>query len=66
MLLQTLPVQLEMINQLKQNNVQYIILWSGCENVCEQGNVTDLDNFIRIHYQLSKTFGNYSIYTMKN
>ena len=62
----TLPVQLEMINQLEQNNVHYIILWSGGENVNEQSSVTDLDNFIRIHYQLSKTFGNYSIYTKKN
>lgn len=66
----TLPVQLKMINQLERNNVHYIILWSG-DNYTEpnksnqSSGVTALNNFIRSHYQLSKTFGNYTIYTMK-
>jgi len=68
----THSVQLEMINQLEQNNVHYIILWNGMENYIEpnrsnqSSGVKDLDDFIRSHYQLTKTFGNYTIYTMKN
>lgn len=63
----TLPVQLEMINELQKNNVNYIILWSGGENINAQSNgIMVLDNYIQSHYILSKTFGNYTIYTIKN
>ncbi len=63
----TLPVQLEMIQELEQNNVQYIVLWNGDENPNIMGNgVMNLDYYIKSHYNLTKTFGNYSIYIIKN
>ena len=61
-----------MIRELKQNNVSYIILWSGDDNITEHNRsnqtsgVADLDNFISNHYIKTEIFGNYTIYLKKN
>lgn len=68
----TQQVQLEMIKELKQNNVSYVILWSGADNIIEHNKsnqssgVEDLDNFIANHYKITEKFGNYTIYLKKN
>jgi len=68
----THQVQLEMIKELKQNKVSYIILWSGADNIIEpnksnqSSGVEDLDNFISNHYIKTEKFGNYTIYLKKN
>lgn len=60
----TQKVQNEIINELKKNNVEYIILYSGHENARknESSGVKDLDIFIENNYSLVKIFGNYTIY----
>lgn len=68
----TSQTQLEMINEIKQNNVHYIVLFKGLENWAEpnkssqSSGVTVLDDFIQSNYQPIKTFGNYTIYLSKN
>ena len=63
----TLPIQLKMIQELEQNNVQYIVLWNGGENPNIMNNgVMNLDYYVKSHYNPTKTFGNYTIYTIKN
>ena len=68
----THQVQLEMIKELKQNKVSYIILWSGADNIIEpnksnqSSGVEDLDNFISNHYIKTEKFGNYTKYLKKN
>lgn len=63
----TLPVQNEIINELK-NNVKYIILWNGMDyyrepnKSNETSSVTALDDFIKSNYKVIKIIGNYTIY----
>lgn len=63
----TREVQLEIIDELKRNNVRFIVLWSGAENVNEPNEssistgVNDLDDFIRLNYATIMYLGPYRI-----
>jgi len=63
----TKEVQLEIIDELKRNNVKLIVLWSGAENVAEpnesslSSGVTDLDDYIKTNYVPVMYFGPYKI-----
>jgi len=63
----TREVQQEIIEELKENNVRYVVLWNGAENVMEPNEsaistgVTDLDDFISKNYISIMTFGPYQI-----
>jgi len=65
----TRSIQKEIINELIDYGVNYIILWNGAENVREpnksgeSSGVTDLDEFIRGNYKAIKSFGPYTIYS---
>lgn len=63
----TEEIQREMIDELKRNNVKFIVLWSGAENVNEpnesaiSSGVTVLDDFIKMNYVPVMYFGPYKI-----
>jgi hypothetical protein len=63
----TRKVQLEIIDELKRNNVKIIVLWNGAENVVEPNEssvstgVNDLDDFIRLNYATIMYLGPYRI-----
>lgn len=63
----TREIQLEIIKELKENNVKFIVLWSGAENVLEpnesaiSSGVNDLTEFIRMNYVTIMYLGPYSI-----
>ncbi|MGC8971545.1 MAG: hypothetical protein ACP5K2_05000 [bacterium] len=60
-------VQLEIVDELKRNNVKLIVLWSGAENVAEpnesslSSGITILDDYIRTNYVPVMYFGPYKI-----
>lgn len=63
----TSEVQTQIIRQLIGNHVNYVILWSGAENVhepnksAESSGVKILDEFLATKYQEVAHFGNYRI-----
>ncbi|MBC7321052.1 glycosyltransferase family 39 protein [bacterium] len=63
----TEEVQREIIEELKKNNVRFIVLWSGAENVSEpnessiSSGVTILDDFIKMNYAPVMYFGPYKV-----
>ncbi len=63
----TEEVQREIIDELKRNNVKFIVLWSGAENVNEpnesaiSSGVTVIDDFIKMNYVPIMYFGPYKI-----
>lgn len=63
----TKEVQLEIVDELKRNNVKFIVLWSGAENVAEpnesslSSGITILDDYIRTNYAPVMYFGPYKI-----
>lgn len=66
----TLPVQLEMTNDLKLQKVNYIVLFSQFVNNREpneggeSSNITVLDDYIRQNYQMVQQFGFYSVWKL--
>ncbi|MEN6553265.1 MAG: hypothetical protein ABFC34_10340 [Methanobacterium sp.] len=71
----TLPVQNEVINELNNNNVTYLILYddklmsSASKNLnkhwYESSGVTVLDEYIKSNYKPVETIGRYTIYKLK-
>jgi hypothetical protein len=67
----TRSVQRQIIHDLENGGVKYIILWSGAEDVNEpnasnaQTDARDLDDFIGKNYRLEKNIGVYSILTKR-
>jgi hypothetical protein len=63
----TRPIQREIIDELNRYGVNYIVLWSGLENVREpnksgeSSSISDLDDFIRNNYKNIIRFGPYTI-----
>ncbi|MFO3797079.1 MAG: hypothetical protein ACK8QZ_07310, partial [Anaerolineales bacterium] len=64
----TLSVQQDIVENLKQSRVHYIVLYSGYENYNEpnessvSSGVRLLDDFIRSNYYVTQQFGNYTIW----
>jgi hypothetical protein len=66
----TLPVQRQIVEDLKHNRVRYLVLFAGFDHMqepnasMENSGVTYLDDFIRSHYRPVERFGNYAIWRM--
>jgi len=64
----TLPVQEKIIEDLKGKQVEYVVLFSGSENVIEpnqsgiSSGVKALDRFLRRNYRQIRQFGNYTVW----
>jgi len=64
----TLPVQERIIEDLTGKQVEYVVLYSGSENVIEpnqsgiSSGVEALDRFLRQNYRQTRQFGNYTVW----
>lgn len=64
-------VQNEIIEELQENNVKYIVLFKGWDGISipnrsnESSGVTNLDDYIQKNYYVYKIIGNYTILRIK-
>jgi len=64
----TLPVQERIIEDLTGKQVEYVVLFSGSENIIEpnqsgiSSGVEALDRFLRQNYRQTRQFGNYTVW----
>ncbi len=64
----TLPIQSQIIADIRKHNIRYVVLFAGADSIGEpnessvSSGVTVLDDFIRRDYRIVQKFGDYSIW----